>query len=494
MTIYTAHHLPPAQRARFARRARAGELRRLHEGIYTDDLTSPPEAVVRREILAIAGALVPGGVVSHRSAFELKATETGEFFMTGPYRRRLRLQGAVINVQKGAGPQDDDVRIPTAAGAIHRSSDCRAFLENLAPSRGTTPRTLGAPAVEARLERLLAREGPEALNALRDRARQLGSTLDLESQAKRFDEIAGTLQGTRKAKLADPAAKARAGRHPYDTARVDLFQALAQRLASTTPAIAPARTGQDPQLAAFVESYFSNYIEGTEFEFEEAGQVVLKNEPILYREDDSHDVRGTFDAIVASRGLRFPETAEAFKRQLKAWNREVIHARAAKRPGEWKDEPNRFGATYFVEPDLVPGTLDRGFEVIVAATDPAVRAALAMFIVAEVHPFLDGNGRTARLAMNLALSAAGLTRIIVPTVYRDDYFSALNALSHSRADEPPFPRIEPYVAMLNRVAAFSRWLDCSNMEALKSALEASNALKKPSQGKLVLPVTPLPVT
>jgi hypothetical protein len=32
------------------------------------------------------------------------------------------------------------------------------------------------------------------------------------------------------------------------------------------------------------------------------------------------------------------------------------------------------------------------------------------------------------------------------------------------------------------------------MEALKSALEASNALKKPSQGKLVLPVTPLPVT
>jgi Fic family protein len=44
-----------------------------------------------------------------------------------------------------------------------------------------------------------------------------------------------------------------------------------------------------------------------------------------------------------------------------------------------------------------------------------------MFVVAEVHPFTDGNGRTARLAMNQFLTQAGLTRIIIPTVYRNDY-------------------------------------------------------------------------
>lgn len=38
-------------------------------------------------------------------------------------------------------------------------------------------------------------------------------------------------------------------------------------------------------------------------------------------------------------------------------------------------------------------------------------AALAMFVIAEVHPFTDGNGRTARLAMNLFLTQAGLTRL-----------------------------------------------------------------------------------
>ena len=486
MAIYSTHALDPTTRARLARQARAGRLRRLHEGIYTDDLVSPPEAIARREHLAIAGLLVPDGVVSHRSALEPGLTSKDELFMTGPYRRRLVLPGLILNIHKGPGPQIDDIRLPTATGTVWRSSDCRAFLENLAPSRGaaTSRRTLGAGAVEARLERILARDGAPALNAIRDRARSLGPVLGLETERNRLDEAIGTLLGTREARLSDPVAQARAKGRPYDPQRVSLFQALAQRLSLTPPVIPTARATQDPRLAAFIESYFSNYIEGTEFELDEARQVVLEGRRIEYREDDSHDIRGTFDAIVESRRAVFPTTADSFLRQLAAWNRQVIFARATKHPGEWKDRRNRFGDTFFVEPDLVPGTLARGFEVVAATTDPAVRAALAMFVVAEVHPFNDGNGRTARLAMNLALSVAGLTRVIVPTVYRDDYFSALHALSHSRADEPPYPRIEPYVAMLNRAAAFSHWLDCSSVPALEAALAASNALKRPSQGKL----------
>jgi fido (protein-threonine AMPylation protein) len=177
--------------------------------------------------------------------------------------------------------------------------------------------------------------------------------------------------------------------------------------------------------------------------------------------------------------------------QLATWNRQVIFARAEMRPGEWKERQNRFGDTIFVEPDLVRGTLEKAFEVILTTNDAAVRAALAMFTIAEIHPFTDGNGRTARLAMNLALSSAGLTRLIVPTVCRDAYFSALHALSQSRPDEPPYPRIEPYVSMLNRVAAFSRWLDCSSVPALEEALATSNALKRPSQGKLTFPSSPI---
>ncbi len=51
-------------------------------------------------------------------------------------------------------------------------------------------------------------------------------------------------------------------------------------------------------------------------------------------------------------------------------------------------------------PELVPGTLREGFERIQAVAHPLARAAMAMFLVTEVHPFMDGNGRTARLAMH----------------------------------------------------------------------------------------------
>jgi Fic family protein len=94
-----------------------------------------------------------------------------------------------------------------------------------------------------------------------------------------------------------------------------------------------------------------------------------------------------------------------------------------------------------------------------------------------VHPFGDGNGRTARLAMNLALSAAGLTRIIIPTAFREDYVLALKALSHNSNPEP-------YVRMLKRAADFSRWLDFNSQTICFEQLHTSNALKQPTEGKL----------
>jgi Fic family protein len=139
---------------------------------------------------------------------------------------------------------------------------------------------------------------------------------------------------------------------------------------------------------------------------------------------------------------------------------------------------NRAGNTVFVAPELVIGTLGKGFEIIMSAATPANRAALAAFVVAEVHPFADGNGRTARLAMNLHLSVAGLTRVIIPTVYRDDYISALKAMS-SNAHPVPLVR------MLARAAQFSRWIDFSSQAAAFAALKKSMALERPEAAKLV---------
>lgn len=54
-----------------------------------------------------------------------------------------------------------------------------------------------------------------------------------------------------------------------------------------------------------------------------------------------------------------------------------------------------------------------------------------MFLVSELHPFDDGNGRTARVMMNAELVAGGQARVIIPTVFRVDYLGALGPLSRS---------------------------------------------------------------
>ena len=59
-----------------------------------------------------------------------------------------------------------------------------------------------------------------------------------------------------------------------------------------------------------------------------------------------------------------------------------------------------------------------------------------MFLVSEVHPFVDGNGRIARIMMNAELVTAGEERIIIPTVYRGNYLTALKALSQSSQPTP----------------------------------------------------------
>jgi Fic family protein len=40
------------------------------------------------------------------------------------------------------------------------------------------------------------------------------------------------------------------------------------------------------------------------------------------------------------------------------------------------------------------------------------------FLVSEVHPFLDGNGRLARVMINAELAAARQMRVLIPIVYR----------------------------------------------------------------------------
>lgn len=71
-----------------------------------------------------------------------------------------------------------------------------------------------------------------------------------------------------------------------------------------------------------------------------------------------------------------------------------------------------------------------------SASHPIEFAAFLHLGLARIHPFVDGNGRTARLLMNLALVQHGYPITIVPPVLRTEYLDALRA--SDRGDDRPF--------------------------------------------------------
>jgi Fic family protein len=55
----------------------------------------------------------------------------------------------------------------------------------------------------------------------------------------------------------------------------------------------------------------------------------------------------------------------------------------------------------------------------------------------KIHPFVDGNGRTARLLMNLELLKAGFPAVVLPVAQRLRYYEALDA-AHTRGESQAF--------------------------------------------------------
>jgi len=69
------------------------------------------------------------------------------------------------------------------------------------------------------------------------------------------------------------------------------------------------------------------------------------------------------------------------------------------------------------------------FELLEAETDASVRIVLGHFIFVYIHPYIDGNGRTARFLMNVMMASGGYPWTVIPVERRDEYMSALEAAS-----------------------------------------------------------------
>ena len=462
----------------------AGVIRKIAPRVYSSNLEEPIESIIRRNLFQILGTLYPGTMLSHRSAFEFQPTKTGQIFLTTSYTKKVKIPGITIQFLTGHSPIEGDNKL---SGELYASQKARAFLENLQATKklGSESKCLSLPEIEERLEQIIRVNGEEEINKLRDQARILSEQLELQQEFEKLNRLISALLTTKTSKiLSSPLAKARAFGKPYDPARLELFETLFRELKQTEFPYREEKNTTPTSFRnfAFFESYFSNYIEGTVFEIDEAKQIIQTNNPIPARNDDSHDVLGTYQIVSNKKEMEItPSSHEEFLKIISLRHSILLRARVDKNPGLFKDKNNFAGSTSFVDFNLVRGTLEQSFGFYSSLDHPFAKAAYIMFVMSEVHPFLDGNGRIARVMMNAELVNAGQSKIIIPTVFREDYMGALKKFTKQR-------KCDTYIKMLQRAHEFSANVYSENMDEMQDYLTSCNAFIEDSD--VILKIKP----
>lgn len=447
------------------RQVRAGKVRALVRGVWTDEMRTSDEDVVSRHWRAIVGALIPGAVVTDRSAFAMRP-ENGQLFVSHKRTRPLVLPGLTVYPDaKKDNQQSDDVPLGNGLYAANR---IRALIDN-AERRGrpsAVPRRLTRDELHDEIVRIVVSSTPRQVDRLLEEVKARANDAAADDIAVFIAAARGHVNTVSTGSKAMMAAQR--GEH-IDTARVARFREVVEALQRTPPVSRPVNDPGRAALVPFYESYFSNYIEGSTLTIGEAKRVVFEGADVG-KASDAHDIRATWDVLTNRVEMTQTfATADEFMAALRDRHRAMMAAHPDEHPGEWKTKPNRAGVTVFVAPDHVVGTLRAGWEEGQVLTDPFQRAAYVMFLISEVHPFQDGNGRSARVAMNMELVRDDQYRIIVPTVLRSDYMSALTRTTTGGGPEG-----------LVRVLDYAqRWVAQGSFENLDNGdryLRATNAL------------------
>jgi len=103
----------------------------------------------------------------------------------------------------------------------------------------------------------------------------------------------------------------------------------------------------------------------------------------------------------------------------------------AKQAGKYRKRKVIITGTDFIPPapERIPELMKSfiaGIPTSRAKHHPVEYAAILHKEFVTIHPFIDGNGRAARLLMNLALLQSGYPLAIIPPILRRDYLDTLN--------------------------------------------------------------------
>lgn len=218
------------------------------------------------------------------------------------------------------------------------------------------------------------------------------------------------------------------------------LDALKAKLDSLRPL--PAAAVRNLQEALVLRwTYHSNAMEGNSLTLLET-KVVLEGITV-----GGKLLREHFEAINHRDAILYVEELVRKAEPLSEWQVRNLHRLVLKHidddnAGSYRKLNVAIAGARHVAPDmlLVPEqmtALINWYDTEAAALHPVVRAAKLHVDFVRIHPFIDGNGRTARLLLNLELLKAGFPAIVVPVARRLAYYEALDT-AHVEGDMGPF--------------------------------------------------------
>ncbi len=196
-------------------------------------------------------------------------------------------------------------------------------------------------------------------------------------------------------------------------------------------------------------NYHSNNIEGNSLTFGETKSFLLHGITAAGKPLKDHlDIKGHNAALLMLEDIVTENRAmnETFIRELnklilsEPYEKEAITPDGKKsirriEVGQYKTQPNhvitKTGETfYFAKPEETPALMNDLVDwynqaISLSQMHPVELAALLHYRFIRIHPFDDGNGRIARILMNLTLIRFGFPPVIIKTQKKEAYYRAL---------------------------------------------------------------------
>lgn len=185
-------------------------------------------------------------------------------------------------------------------------------------------------------------------------------------------------------------------------------------------------------------TYNSNAIEGNTLTLRETKLALL--EGITVR---NKSLTEYLEAVNHKDAIAFVEELASAKHKISERNIREIHSLVLKEidqeyAGKYRDMNVRIAGSAHTPPDSVKvKELMRKFikTKLNSKEHPVVEAALAHHELVSIHPFVDGNGRTARLLMNLILIKQGYFPAVILKNDRLKYYDVLENAHKGKTDE-----------------------------------------------------------